>query len=150
MGGQKHIVKRSKGWIDIRLARKHIQCGSGDAMSAQRFYQRILIDHGAARGIDQVSRGLHQRDHFPRNHAFGLGCVGTVKGDEIAVFHQGLQRYARIAQLVAFRLGGTGGIQHAHAHQMGKIRYPAADAAHAHHAQHGPVQRGAHAASHAE
>ena len=41
------------GRIDIRFARKHIQCGSGDAMGAQRFYQRILIDHGAARGIDR-------------------------------------------------------------------------------------------------
>ena len=39
-----------------------IECGAGDLAGLQVLDQRGLVEHAAAREIDQERRGLHRRD----------------------------------------------------------------------------------------
>ena len=49
----------------VGLARKHVERRSGDAPGRQRFEQRRLVHHGAARGVDEPRSIVHLREPLP-------------------------------------------------------------------------------------
>src|SRR5665213_98628 len=55
MRGQHDIRKGGQRIRRMRFAFEHIQAGAGDGLVGQRRDQRRLIDHGAARDVDDVA-----------------------------------------------------------------------------------------------
>ena len=63
--------------MDLGLALVDVECGAGDQPLAEGPGQRLLVDDGAARGVDQIA------DRFMRANALRLmrcrvpGVAGT-------------------------------------------------------------------------
>ena len=55
-----------------RLLREHVERGAGDLSRFQRLDQRRLVDHAAARDIDQIGGRLHGGEHLRADDAARL------------------------------------------------------------------------------
>ena len=66
----------------FRLMLEHVEAGAGDLLLLQRAHQRLLVDDGAARGVDDEGRRLHLgelrvADHDGASPALSGGCSET-------------------------------------------------------------------------
>src|SRR5262249_12963442 len=57
-----HVVHDEKFRLDERLALEHVEARASDAALGKRADEGRLIDHGAARGIDEKRASFHQRE----------------------------------------------------------------------------------------
>jgi hypothetical protein len=82
-----------------RLGREHVDAGAGDPALLERQGERVLVDDATARGVDDAHLGLHLAQRLLADEADGLGRLGQVDGDEVALFEQLVQRHAAHAHL---------------------------------------------------
>src|ERR1700690_3850224 len=57
-----------------RFFHSHIESGARDHISLKRGDQRSLVEKGSAGDIDQIGRGLHQRDFALAEHVACFRC----------------------------------------------------------------------------
>ena len=79
---QQRVVSRS------RLDFKHIEPGAGNASLHQGLVEGGFIDDRTARSINQVGRGLHQRQQAGIHQPLGLRIERAVDGQKISLFEQ--------------------------------------------------------------
>ena len=60
MGGEHDVGHFPQRPLDLGLVLEHVEAGAGDLFARQRADQRRLVDDGAAGGVDEESRRLHQ------------------------------------------------------------------------------------------
>ena len=65
------VVEREERAV-VRLLREDVEGGAGELARRQRLGQRLLVDQGAARGVDDPRAVLHLRDPLAVDHAPGL------------------------------------------------------------------------------
>ena len=64
--------------VDRRLVLEHVEAGAGDLAALDHAGQRVLVDHLAARGVDDIGRRLHQlRAAAPRAGGRSRACAGS-------------------------------------------------------------------------
>src|SRR3984957_5128471 len=104
---EQHVVEFTEaGWLRHRFFGETIQRRAGDAPFLQRREERVLIHDAAARGVEQVGIGLHQRQFLRTDKAAGFFGERTMDGDEIGLFEQFFQTYQlRAAFCRSFRAG---------------------------------------------
>ena len=73
MRHEQHVLEPEQIRMDDRLLLVHIERGPRDQSLLQRPGQRLLVDHGTARRIDQVRRALHMGQRAPVDQMPGLG-----------------------------------------------------------------------------
>ena len=66
-----------------RLLREHVERGAGDRAAVKRLDQSRLVDHAAARNIDQISGWLHRREHLLADDAARLRAQWRQRNQEI-------------------------------------------------------------------
>ncbi len=92
--------------------------------------QRILVDQPTTRDVDDERRGLHERELLGADHAGGLGRLGHVHGDEVALAQHLVEREQFDLQLLC--AGGRDVrvvSDHAHAERAQALGDQRADAA---------------------
>ncbi len=100
------VVELAQGVIDRqRLGVEHVQSGAGDCLVAQDRKHCALVDDRPARGVDDVGRGLHQREFLRAHEAAAALRQHHVDGDEIRLPEQILLAHIPDTGLLAL-LGG--------------------------------------------
>ena len=113
---------------------EHVQRRAGQMAGLQCLVQRVDVDHGAARGVDQDGPATHAADGLGVHDVLGGLATRHVQRDHVGLFQQLVQRAggARIAQR---QLGFHVVEHHAHAQAFGQRADLRADIAVAHDAQ---------------
>src|SRR5205807_1770217 len=65
-----------------RLDLENVECGPGNLLFAQRINKRRLVNDRAARRVDEVSRGAHQREFAAAYQVKGGRVEVAVQRDE--------------------------------------------------------------------
>ena len=104
--------------VALRFDREHVHRGAADVAAFQRGVQRIDVDHGAARGIDQVRARLHRRQLRRADHVLGGRGFGHMQGDDVGAGQQVLQRGCRL-RIAQRQLGLDVVVDHLHAQRLG-------------------------------
>ena len=60
---QGHVVELQERRIDLGLAHEHVEAGAQDRAALQRRDQRRLVDHAAARHVDQDAARAQRFEH---------------------------------------------------------------------------------------
>ena len=89
---QHRVLQRDQARMHGRLPLVDVETGGGDAPGPQRLDQRGLVDHRAARGVDQHRRRLHQREPAGVDQVMGGGATRAVQRDHVACGEQCIDR----------------------------------------------------------
>ena len=93
MRHQDDVVHAREGRFRLqRLALEHVEARARDRAPVERRDQRLLVDDGAARGVDQVGRRLHRRQLRLADEVARLRVEGRVHGDVVGAAQQLVQR----------------------------------------------------------
>src|SRR5262249_30238295 len=124
--------------VDGRLVLKHVETGTGDLARLQHASELVLIDHLAARGVDDVGGGLQQLQAPRGEQMVGGGRVRAVDGHDIHA-RQHLVQALPVGRLqLLFGILGDPApivVVDLQAERSGAARHRLADAAHADDAQ---------------
>ncbi|CAM4433948.1 hypothetical protein STPA111741_17515 [Stenotrophomonas pavanii] len=125
MAGQRRLEDIA---VALRFDREHVQRGTADVAAGQRCVQRVDVDHGAARGVDQVRALAHLRQLGAADHPLRGRGLRHVQGDDVGAGQQVVQagRGTRIAQR---QLGFHVVEDHLHAQRFGQHADLGADVA---------------------
>ena len=99
--------------------REDVDGGAAQVAVVEGFGEGVDVDHGAARGVDEVAAGFHLRDAFGVDEVLGGGGFGYMQADDVGVGEQGVERGhgAGVAQRqAAFDVV----VEHVHAEQFGE------------------------------
>ena len=69
--------------IDRRLVLEHVEAGAGDLAAADQADQRVLVDHFAARGVDDVGLRPDQLEAARRQQVIGRRRVRAIDRDDV-------------------------------------------------------------------
>ena len=69
--------------VDRRLVLEHVEAGAGDLARLDHAGQRVLVDHLAARGVDDVGLGPQQLEPARREQVIGRRRVRAVDRDDV-------------------------------------------------------------------
>ena len=131
MRREQDIVETEQGIGRVeRLALEHIERGAADPPFPQRGHERLLIDDGAARDVDQERVALHQADALAVDEPRRLRRQRTAQDHDIAFGHQ----HVEVERRHALRQGSGGARGGGDRHRETELRDAvngAADIAHA-------------------
>ena len=115
-----------------RLGGEDVDAGAGDPALAQRLGQRLLVDDATAGGVDDADGGLDLGQRLLADEPEGLGALGQVHGDEVALLEQ-LVEGDQLGAELAGALGGDVGVvgEDLHAEALEPLGDELADAAEA-------------------
>ena len=82
---------------DISQLDRQVEGSAGDLAGVECACQRVGVDHGAARRVHQVGRGLHTRERLVADQAARLRRERAVEGHEVGALEQLLERHRAAA-----------------------------------------------------
>ncbi|MNM94598.1 hypothetical protein D3C81_1070080 [compost metagenome] len=138
--GQDHVVVAGQRRFEdiavaLRLDREHVQRRATDVAAGQRSIQRIDVDHGTARSIDQVRARAHLRQLGAADHPLCGRRLWHVQGDDVGARKQVIQA-GRGTSIAQRQLGFHVVEDHLHAQRFGQYAHLGADMPVADDAQH--------------
>ena len=136
---QHDIVEAEQGLGHLRLPREHVQAGGAEPAAHHGFDQRRLVDHRAARDIDQPALGPERLDHLAPDQSGGFGAALAGDDQHVDVARQ-LARIAVVAPGDVV-LASRAGVADHHAEGLRQLGDPASDAAETDDAQASPGER---------
>ena len=83
MGQQQHVVEFQQLGVHRRLVFEHVQPGAGDLALAQLAHQGVLVDHLAARGVDDIGMRRQQIEPARRQQVEGGRRMRAVHRDDV-------------------------------------------------------------------
>jgi hypothetical protein len=85
-----HAAQRRQEFVLVALGLlgEDVDGRAQQLAALERLGQRLDIDHGAARCIDQNAAGLHGGNLGRSHHAVGGGQLGHMQGDDVGLGQQ--------------------------------------------------------------
>src|SRR4051794_11489134 len=124
-----------------RLDVEHVEAGARDLVLAQRGEHRGLVDDGAARGVDEVGRRLHQSELLRADEAACALGQDDVNGDEVGLPEQVVFAHIVDPDLLALlRRQVLAPGDHLHSERLGDLGGAGAELAEAQYAQRHAVE----------
>ena len=131
-----------------RLDLEDVEPSARDAPGGERLVERALLDDRAPRGVDDVRRGLHQRDLARPDQAARRRAQRAIDRDEVGAAHHLVEAahelHVQPAQLLGPDHGVVGDVLHLEGHREAEDL--GADVAHADQAERPARQAHAHVA----
>src|SRR5262249_48301369 len=134
------LAAAQRVWIGQRLRIRGIERRSGDLSRVERAHQRLRINDGTARAVDQKRRRLHQRESLVADHFPGLRHERRVHRYEVGLLEHLVQLHLRAGLAELPRLDVRIRVQDPHAESGGTHCNLPGDIAEAHQAERGPRQ----------
>ena len=130
---EQHVLEADERGLEVTLVtlgldREHVDGGTQDVLRLQGRSQRVDVDHGAARGIDEEAALLHASDLLGTHHVLRVRRLGHVQAHHVGLGQQLVQR-GELACIAQRQLGLDVVEHHAHAQGLGQQAQLGADMA---------------------
>jgi hypothetical protein len=104
VGSQHDVGELQEIRMQRRFVLEHVETGGGKGAVLQRLDERRVIDHAAARGVDEDGAGFHFRELRRAQDVVGGRRIRRVHGKNIGAREQLIHTYIRrVAAFFHFR-----------------------------------------------